>query len=200
MITTPLPPIDLAGKQLILASKSPRRRELLSGLGIPYVLETREVDESFPDHLVAGDIAMYLSGKKADAFLPHLRPGDIVITADTIVWINHHVLNKPESREEAFAMLGELSGNTHEVFTAVTIMSDHKRESFVDRTEVTFAELTEKEINFYIDTYKPYDKAGAYGVQEFIGYMGITHLSGSYYNVMGLPVQKVYDCLKRWGG
>jgi septum formation protein len=175
-------PEQLGRFRVVLASKSPRRQFLLRELGIDFALQTKEVDESFPHHLQAGDIPLYLCRKKADAFEGELNAETIVITADTVVWINGHVLNKPESREEATAMLRELSGNRHEVYTVV-------------RTDVWFRALTAGEIDYYVEYYKPFDKAGAYGAQEWIGYIGVERIEGSYFNVMGLPVKELYERL-----
>ena len=191
-------PLNFEGKEIILASQSPRRKELFSGLGIPFRVETREIDESFSPQLKAGEIPLYLSQAKAAEFDKTISDNQIVITADTIVWINDHVLNKPGNRDEAIKMLKELSGNKHEVFTGVTITSIGKKTTFVDRTLVSFCELTKEEIEYYIDAHRPFDKAGAYGVQEYIGYIGIDRLEGSYYNVMGLPVHRLYNELKKF--
>jgi septum formation protein len=179
--------------RFILASKSPRRQYLLRELGIDFELETKEVDESFPEHLERDEIPLFLSRKKADAFERELDENTIVITADTIVWINGHVLNKPQDAEDAKVMLMELSGNKHEVYTGVCLKSSKKEISFSVKTDVFFKELTEGEIDFYIATYKPFDKAGAYGAQEFIGYIGMERIEGSYFNVMGLPVKELYE-------
>jgi septum formation protein len=191
-------PQHLNRYRFILASKSPRRQQLLRELGIPFELITKEVDESFPAHLQEGEIPLYLCRKKADAFDGELTPETLVITADTVVWINNHVLNKPESRDEAINMLRELSGSRHEVYTAVCIKSSVKQESFAARTDVWFKPLTQGEIEYYVDNYKPYDKAGAYGAQEWIGYIGMERIDGSYFNVMGLPVKELYEKLAGW--
>jgi septum formation protein len=179
--------------RFILASKSPRRQFLLKELGIPFELETKEVNEDFPDHLRKEEIPLFLARKKADAFERELDEKTIVITADTIVWINDHVLNKPQDAEEARVMLREISGNRHEVFTGVCLKSAKKEIAFSVKTNVFFRELTEGEIEYYITTYKPFDKAGAYGAQEFIGYIGVDRIEGSYFNVMGLPVKELYE-------
>lgn len=189
---------NLEGKKIILASKSPRRQQLLHGLELEFEIRTKDVDESFPEELKAQEIPLYLSKIKAEAFLPELKENELLITADTVVWINDHVLNKPESREEAIAMLTELSGNEHSVFTAVSITTLEKQTSFYDHTLVSFSELTQEEIEHYIDVYKPYDKAGAYGAQDWIGFTAIRTLKGSYFNVMGLPVDLVYRELKKF--
>jgi septum formation protein len=181
--------------KIVLASKSPRRQELMKGLDISFEVRTMEVDESFPPALQREEIPLFLSKLKAQAFLPEMKANEVVITADTVVWVNDHVLNKPEDRDEAIAMVNELSGNQHVVYTGVTITTKDKALSFYDETKVYFEALTQEEIEYYIDKYQPYDKAGSYGVQEFIGYMGINKLEGSYFNVMGLPVHQVYKKL-----
>jgi septum formation protein len=181
--------------KIVLASKSPRRQELMKGLDISFEVRTMEVDESFPPALQREEIPLFLSKLKAQAFLPEMKENEVVITADTVVWVNDHVLNKPEDRDEAIAMVNELSGNHHVVYTGVTITTKDKALSFYDETKVYFEALTQEEIEYYIDKYQPYDKAGSYGVQEFIGYMGISKLEGSYFNVMGLPVHQVYKKL-----
>lgn len=184
--------------RLILASKSPRRQQLLSGLGFNFEIVTREVDESFPPNLKAQEIPLYLSKIKAQAFNDLLDNNTIVLTADTIVWINNTILNKPENEQEAFTMLKLLSGNMHEVFTGVTISSLFKQRSFFNKTNVYFKELSDDEIWYYIKNYQPFDKAGAYGVQEWIGYIAIEKIEGSYFNVMGLPVKEVYEELMKF--
>jgi septum formation protein len=181
--------------KIVLASKSPRRQELMKGLDISFEVRTMEVDESFPPALQREEIPLFLSKLKAQAFLPEMKANEVVITADTVVWVNDHVLNKPEDRDEAIAMVNELSGNQHVVYTGVTITAKDRALSFYDETKVYFEALTQEEIEYYIDKYQPYDKAGSYGVQEFIGYMGINKLEGSYFNVMGLPVHQVYKKL-----
>ncbi len=189
---------NLEGKKIILASKSPRRQQLLQGLELDFEIRTKDVDESFPDELKAQEIPLYLSKLKADAFLIELGESELLITADTVVWINDHVMNKPESREEAIAMISELSGKEHSVYTGVSITTKDKQVSFYDHTLVTFSKMTQEEIAHYIDVYKPYDKAGAYGAQDWIGLTAIRSLRGSYFNVMGLPVDLVYRELKRF--
>lgn len=184
--------------RFILASKSPRRQFLLRELGIPFELETKDVDESFPEHLLGEEIPLYLCRKKADAFERELDDKTIVITADTVVWINNHVLNKPADEDEARVMLRELSGNRHEVFTGVCLKSKRKEIAFAARTEVFFRELTEGEIDYYVRNFKPLDKAGAYGAQEWIGYVGVDRIIGSYFNVMGLPVKELYEELGKF--
>lgn len=181
--------------KVILASKSPRRQELLKGLNLSFSVQTREVDESFPEELQAEQIALYLAEKKAAAFVEELKKDELVITSDTVVWSEDVVLNKPADRDEGYAMLRLLSGGTHQVFTGVCLQSAGKKTSFYEVTEVTFRELSDEEIWYYLDRYQPYDKAGSYGIQEWIGYIGITEIKGCFYNVMGLPLQKLYDQL-----
>lgn len=187
-----------ANRKFILASKSPRRQELLKGLDIAFEILTKEVDESFPSTLKAEEIALYLCNKKADAFAVEAAQDHIIITADTIVWINNTVLNKPENKFEAVQMLKLISGKTHEVFTGVCLYSAEKRVSFYGRTEVHFRDLDEEEIDYYIEKYKPYDKAGSYGVQEWIGFIGIDNINGCFYNVMGLPLNLLYEQLRKF--
>lgn len=189
---------NLAKYHIILASNSPRRRELLSGLGIDYEVKViPNIDESFPEGLSGSEIPVYISQKKAEAYRSTMRPGELIITADTIVWLDGAVLGKPADEDEACAMLRMLSGKTHQVITGVTIRTQDFQNSFSTVSEVTFAELTEEEIAYYVSRYRPLDKAGAYGVQEWIGFIGVESLSGSYFNVMGLPVQRLYTELKK---
>lgn len=184
---------NLKKYKVILASNSPRRKELLAGLGVDYEVRTLpDVDESYPDTLKGADIPFFIAKEKADAYLDMMKPGELMITADTIVWLDGKVLGKPKDREDAMRMLRAMSGRTHEVFTGVCITTTEWQRSFTAQTEVRFAELSEEEITYYVDTYKPMDKAGAYGVQEWIGFIGVENISGSYYNIMGLPVQKLY--------
>lgn len=206
--------------KLILASQSPRRRALLSGLDIPFETVTIDTDEHFPANLTAGDIPLYISQEKAHAFADMLRRDELLITADTIVWLEGKMLGKPRSLEEAKSMLHSLSGKTHQVYTAVTFMQTQdaplsilplpdsakwtdeqecRLSSFVDCTDVTFRPLTDQEIDYYVDKYRPLDKAGAYGVQEYIGYIGVEKMVGSYFNVMGFPIERVYLYLRQIG-
>lgn len=185
-------PDKLKQYRFILASKSPRRQFLLGELGLPYELQTKEVNEDFPPHLVREEIPLYLSRVKADAFEGELDNSTIVITADTIVWINDHVLNKPADRDEAVRMLQELSGNRHEVYTGVCLKSKNKEVSFFARTDVYFKTLSREEIDYYVDNFRPFDKAGAYGAQEWIGYVGVEKIEGTYFNVMGLPLYELH--------
>ena len=188
---------NLKKYKVILASNSPRRKELLSGLGIDYEVRTLpDVDESYPESLQGADIPLYISKEKADAYRALLQPGELMITADTIVWLDGRVLGKPKDREDALQMLRDMSGRTHEVFTGVCITTTDWQRSFAAQTEVLFAQLTEEEITYYVDRYQPMDKAGSYGVQEWIGFIGVENISGSYFNIMGLPVQRLYRELK----
>jgi len=186
----------LINKRIKLASKSPRRQQLLEGLGLTFEVWTKDVDEDYPAHLEREAIPLFLAAKKAEAFRSELSIDDILITADTIVWIDGQVLNKPMDRSEAIRMIGMLNGNTHEVYTGVSIVSIGKTELLWDQTRVHFARLTDSEIEHYVDNYSPFDKAGSYGAQDWIGLVGIDRLEGSYFNVMGLPVHKVYQALK----
>lgn len=191
---------------LILGSQSPRRHELMAGLDIPFSCITIDADESFPPNLQAGDIPLYISRAKARAYEAQLRNDDLLITSDTIVWLNGQMLGKPQSKQEAKHMLAQLSGQTHQVYTAVCFTwLNHPtppyttlHDAFVDRTDVTFRVLTPEEIDYYVEKYMPLDKAGAYGVQEWIGYVGVTRMEGSYFNVMGFPICRVYDWLKQF--
>ena len=184
---------NLKKYKVILASNSPRRKELLAGLGVDYeVCTLPDVDESYPDTLQGADIPLYIAKEKADAYRNMLQPGELMITADTIVWLDGRVLGKPKDREDALCMLRDMSGRTHEVFTGVCITTTEWQRSFAAQTEVRFAELSEEEITYYVDKFQPMDKAGAYGVQEWIGFIGVENISGSYYNIMGLPVQRLY--------
>jgi septum formation protein len=179
---------------LILASSSPRRQYLMREAGFEFTVEKPEADESFPPNLPVDQVARYLAVKKAEQFRTTIHH-EIVVTADTVVILDGEILNKPADRDEAIAMLHKLSGRTHLVMTGVCILSAEKEESFDDTTEVTFKQLTQQEIEYYVDHYKPYDKAGAYGAQDFIGMIAIEKIVGSYFNVMGLPIHKVYEVL-----
>ena len=184
--------------QIILASNSPRRKELMSGLGVDYVVRTlADVDESYPADLAGAAIPEYISRKKADAYRSIMQPGELLITADTIVWLDGKVLGKPEGREGAVEMLRSLSGKSHQVFTGVCLTTTEWQKSFTAASDVEFDVLSEEEIRYYVDKYQPMDKAGAYGVQEWIGYIGVKSISGSFYNIMGLPIQKLYGELKK---
>ena len=185
---------NLKKYNIILASNSPRRKELLAGLGIDYKVRVADdVDESFPkDELSPDEVPLYLASKKAQANCAIMEDNDIIITADTVVISDKEVLGKPSDKEEATKMLLKLSGRTHHVVTGVCLTSKDQQRRFKVSTDVTFKKLTPEEIDYYINTYHPYDKAGAYGIQEWIGYIGVTELSGSYFNVMGLPIQRIY--------
>lgn len=184
---------NLEKYKVILASGSPRRRELMAGLGVNYEVRILpDVDESYPDTLQGEEIPLYIAKEKADAYIPMMQPDELIITADTIVWLDGKVLGKPRDREDALQMLRTMSGRTHEVFTGVCITTTDWQRSFTAQTEVRSATLSEDEIIYYVDNFKPMDKAGAYGVQEWIGFIGVENISGSYYNIMGLPVQRLY--------
>ena len=184
--------------KIVLASNSPRRQELLSGLNLGYTIRVLPgIDESYPDYLKGEEIPMYISRKKADAYRNTMGEDELIITADTVVYIHGKVLGKPKSLEEAKEMLRELSGDTHQVITGVCLTTREIQRTFSAMTQVTFDTLTEDEIEFYVKTYQPLDKAGAYGVQEWIGFVGVSKLEGSYFNVMGLPVQRLDQALKK---
>lgn len=179
--------------RLILASQSPRRRQLLADAGIEFVLAPRfECEESFPDTMPAAEVAEYLSSLKSEAYPEPLGANDILLTADTVVIACNRILGKPADRVEAIEMITMLSGREHEVVTGVTLRSAERVKSFSVVSKVRFRALLQEEIEYYVDTYRPYDKAGSYGIQEWIGYVGIEGIEGSFYNVMGLPVQRLY--------
>lgn len=185
--------------KLILASNSPRRRELLAGLGYPYEVRVLDgIDESYPATLHGSEVATYISRVKAEAYRTTMAEDEIIITADTIVCLDDKVLGKPSDKDVAMAMLRSLSGRVHQVYTGVTIVTSKESSTFVSRTDVTFATLTEEEVQHYVTHYRPMDKAGAYGIQEWIGYIGVERIEGSYFNVMGLPVQRLYTELKKY--
>lgn len=178
---------------LLLASKSPRRRELLKMLDIPFeIVEIKDVEEIYPDSLPKEKVPEFLSQLKADAYRSELQEGDILITADTVVIIDNEIIGKPRGREDAIRMLSILSGRTHKVVTGVSLTSKEKSVTFSTVTEVSFAPLTRDQIEFYVDRYRPLDKAGAYGIQEWIGAVGVAGINGSFYNVMGLPVHRLF--------
>lgn len=184
--------------KLLLASNSPRRKELLAGLDIPMeVVRLKDIDETHPAGLMAGDIPLHIARLKMSAYDIALSPGEVLVTADTIVWCDGEEMGKPHDRADAIRMLRRLSGRTHQVFTGVCLKSAADETSFVCATDVTFAELTDEQIAYYVDTYKPFDKAGAYGIQEWIGYVGVERIEGSYFNVMGLPVQRLSVALNK---
>ena len=188
---------DIFGKKrLLLASGSPRRRELTEQLGMEVVrAHLKDVEETYPDTLSAAEVAPYLSRLKAEAYMGEIAPDEVLLTADTVVVDGDRILGKPRDEGEAHAMLRELSGHTHQVITGVTLASDKGMQTFSEVTEVEFAELTDDEISYYVEKYRPLDKAGAYGFQEWIGYIGIKGIKGDYYNVMGLPLRRVYEHL-----
>lgn len=188
----------LKNKKLILASNSPRRQELLRGLEVEFEVRVNPIDETVPAEIPAEYVAAFLSKLKAESFPDELLENEILITSDTVVIENGHVLGKPKSEQEAFDMIKSLSGTTHSVMTAVTIMDRLKRITLEDETLVTFRFLEEEEIWHYIRNYKPFDKAGAYGIQEWVGFVGVSKIEGSYYNVMGFPLHLVYEQLKKW--
>lgn len=182
----------------ILASQSPRRQQLLKSLGIEFQIQLKEIDENFPENLNINEIPVYLAKLKATPFLNELRNNDLLITADTIVSLGEKVLGKPSNFEEAREMLQLLSGTEHQVISGVCLSSIQKQTTFFSVSNVCFKSLTKKEIDFYISRYKPFDKAGSYGIQEWIGVIGITHIEGSFYNVMGLPIQKLYEEIQKF--
>jgi len=188
------------GYKIILASNSPRRRELLAGLGLPFEVKVLDgIDESYPSSLRSSEVAQYIAEKKADAYRDVIGPREIIITADTVVIVGDDILGKPADEADAERMLHEISGRTHQVTTGVCLLTSDRRQSFSVTTDVTFKELSDDEVRYYVSRYHPFDKAGAYGIQEWIGYIGVTSLRGSYYNVMGLPVQRIHATLTQWG-
>lgn len=184
-------------RPIILASGSPRRQYLMKESGFEFTVEKSGIDESFPANMPLHQVARYLAEKKAEYFRPKMRD-EIIVAADTVVILRDTIMNKPLDRAEGIHMLSELSGQTHRVITGVAIFSKEKEESFDDTTLVTFKSLTRQEIEYYVDTYQPYDKAGAYGAQDWIGMVAIAKIEGSYFNVMGLPIHKVYQHLVNW--
>jgi septum formation protein len=187
---------DINNFRITLASRSPRRQQLLDELGLKFNVVIKEYDESYPKGMNGEEIASYIAYEKAALFRDEVSENEIVITADTIVWCNGHVLGKPADRDDAVRILKEISGNTHEVITGVSFLSSSKHHTFSDITKVTFDDISKEQIEYYIDNYKPYDKAGAYGIQEWIGIVACSRIEGSYFNVVGLPVQKLYKELQ----
>ena len=184
--------------KLILASNSPRRKELLAGLGVPFEVRVlQDIDEHYPENLPVNEVARYIAKEKADAYRRIVAADELIITADTVVIVGDEILGKPMDEADAVRMLRLLSGRTHQVTTGVCLLTAEKERCFDVTTDVTFKTLTDEEIHYYVDRYRPFDKAGAYGIQEWIGYMGVTGLNGSYYNVMGLPVQRIYQELTK---
>ena len=183
--------------RLVLASNSPRRKELLRGLGIDFEVRLiGDIDESYPNDLPANEVPVYISKAKAAAYMDTMTENEVILTADTVVVCDGEILGKPYNAEDARRMLGLLSGKSHEVITGVTLSTLQWQRSFAVTTVVWFKELSADEISFYVDNYRPFDKAGAYGIQEWIGYVGVQRIEGSYFNVMGLPVQRIYEELK----
>lgn len=188
---------NLKKYNIVLASNSPRRKELLQRMGINFKVRTLfGIDESYPDSLRGEDIVRYISRNKAQAYRSSMAPNELLITADTIVYVEGEVMGKPKTAEQAKEMLHKLSGKSHQVITGVTIVTADRTEDFGVTSQVKFAEITDEEINFYVDNYLPFDKAGAYGIQEWIGIVAVEEIKGSYFNVVGLPVQRLYQKLK----
>ncbi len=189
---------NLKKYKIVLGSASPRRQELLRGINLNFEVIPMDVEESYPPYLTGVEIPMYLAEKKADAYKSMLDDELMVITADTIVFLDGKVLGKPVDKADAFKMLQRLSGKTHQVITGVCISTNLRRRTFHTISEVKFARLNDSEIEYYLEYYAPYDKAGSYGVQEWIGFIAVENINGSYFNVMGLPIQRLYNELKRW--
>ena len=189
---------NLEKYKVVLASNSPRRKELLSGLGIDYEVKTLpDIDESFPGGLSEVETATYIARAKADVYRDIMQSDELIITADTIVWLDGEVMGKPVDGEDARRMLRALSGKTHQVITGVCLTTIDRQKAFATVTDVTFCHLSEEEIDYYVERYRPMDKAGSYGIQEWIGFVGVESISGSYFNVMGLPIQRLYTELKK---
>ena len=185
--------------KVILASNSPRRKELLAGIDVDFKVRViQDIDESYPADLPTKNIAEYISRKKAAVYQQQMVDDELIITADTIVVLGDEVMGKPHDEADASRMLHELSGQTHQVITGVTLTTTTRQQSFSVETDVTFKALSDEEIDYYVQHYKPFDKAGAYGIQEWIGHIGVTGLLGSYFNVMGLPVQRIYEALRKF--
>ena len=189
---------NLKKYKIVLGSASPRRQELLRGINLNFEVIPLDVEESYPPYLTGVEIPMYLAEKKADAYKSMLDDELMIITADTIVFLDGKVLGKPVDKADAFKMLQRLSGKTHQVITGVCISTNLRRRTFHTISEVKFARLNDAEIDYYLEHYAPYDKAGSYGVQEWIGFIAVEQINGSYFNVMGLPIQRLYNELKRW--
>ncbi len=190
---------NLKNYKIVLGSNSPRRKELLAGLDISFEVKVIPgLEENYPDSLKPEEIPVFLSKQKAEAYIPALEKNVLLITADTIVWNEDKVIGKPADRTEAVEMLKSLSGHEHHVVTGVCLTTTEKQVAFAVTSAVRFSTLTDEEINYYVDKYQPFDKAGAYGIQEWIGYVGVEGISGSFYNVMGLPVQRLYQELKKF--
>lgn len=191
--------MKVTDRRIVLASNSPRRKELLAGIDVAYEVRTLpDIDESYPESLPHEEVAEFLARKKADAYLHTLKADELLITADTIVLLDGTILGKPADKNEAFRMLRVLAGRQHRVITGVCLTTHVKQQSFSDMATVTFAALSDEEISYYVSRYDPLDKAGAYGVQEWIGYVAVEKIEGSYFNVMGLPIHRVYRALKQF--
>ena len=187
------------GYKVILASNSPRRKELLKGLDIDFEVRViPDIDESYPDYIPPVEIPCFIARKKAEAYRSTISSDELVITADTVVVVDNQIIEKPADREDAIRMIKRLSGRKHQVITAVVLTTREKQKEFSVTSTVDFSGLTNNEIEYYVDQYKPFDKAGAYGIQEWIGYIGVRGIEGSFYNVMGMPVQKLYQELKQF--
>lgn len=187
------------GYNIILASNSPRRKELLAGLGVKFDVRLIDgIDETYPGDIESHDVAEYIAKKKADAYKQSIASNELIITADTVVILDDEIFGKPSNADDAYAMLQKLSGKTHQVITGVCLLTKTEQRVFRVTTDVTFKELEMEEIKYYVDNYKPFDKAGAYGIQEWIGYIGVTSLNGSYFNVVGFPVQRIYTELQKF--
>lgn len=187
----------LKEKKIILGSGSPRRKFFLEELGLNFEIRIKEVEEKYPDTLVGSEITDYLSKLKSAPFIKELKDDDILITADTIVWLNNRAIGKPKNAADAKKMLAKLSGNIHEVISSIAVTTNKTTTLLNETTTVKFKNLTSEEINYYVDEFKPFDKAGSYGIQEWIGYIGIEKIEGSYFNVMGFPVQKFYELMMK---
>ncbi|HAR39352.1 MAG: septum formation protein Maf [Bacteroidetes bacterium GWD2_45_23] len=191
--------MKVTDRRIVLASNSPRRKELLAGIDVTYEVRTLpDIDESYPESLPHEEVAEFLARKKADAYLHTLKADELLITADTIVLLDGTILGKPADKNEAFRMLRVLAGKQHRVITGVCLTTHVKQQSFSDTATVTFGALSDEEISYYVSRYDPLDKAGAYGVQEWIGYVAVEKIEGSYFNVMGLPIHRVYRALKQF--
>jgi len=187
----------LSNKEIILASKSPRRQTLFKELGLDFKVEVREVEEVYPPELAGREVPVFLAALKSEAF-GELADNQLLVTSDTVVVLDGKVIEKPKDAKDAKRMLKQLSGKTHKVFTGVCLRDGQKRSSFSSKTEVEFKELSNKEIQYYVEQFQPFDKAGSYGIQEWLGYIGIKGINGCYYNVMGLPLSKLYKELMEW--
>ena len=190
--------MKFTNKKIFLGSKSPRRKELMSGMGIDFSLRTKDTDESYPVTLPPSEVPLYIAQKKANALMEDLKEDELILCADTVVINDNQILGKPNNQAEAISMLTNLSGKTHQVITAVVISSLEKTKQFSVSTSVTFNELTSEQIEHYVMNYEPFDKAGGYGIQEWIGYIGVASIVGSYFNVMGLPTLEVFNALREF--